>query len=101
MTLRTLTLAATIALLVASQARAQSVASFVVADDDGYGIESCLETDAACGQPVATAWCVANGYARSIDYRKQTQADITGDLTAPTQIAAVAQPSAIIVTCER
>jgi hypothetical protein len=99
MTLRSIVFAIT--LLAAPSAFAQNIASFVVADDDGYGVDSCLQSGSSCGQPVATAWCVANGYQRSIDFRPQTAADVTGTLSGPTQIAAVAGSAAIIITCEK
>ena len=99
MTLRTLALAA--ALLAAPSAFAQDIGSFVVANDDGYGVDTCLQSGEACGQPIATAWCVANGYQRSIDFRPQSQADVVGSIAGPTKIAAVASSSAVIITCER
>jgi hypothetical protein len=98
MTLRTFAIA--LALLAAPPALAQNLASFVVANDDGYGVDTCLTSGAACGQPVATAWCVANGYQRSIDFRPQTAADMTGDIAGPTRIAA-REPSAVVITCEK
>src|SRR6476646_4012673 len=55
MTLRSIALA--VALLAAPSAYAQDIASFVVANEDGYGIDACLQSGSSCGQPVATAWC--------------------------------------------
>lgn len=94
------TLLVTFALLAAPPAFAQNIASFVVANDDGYGVDTCLTSGAACGKPIATAWCVANGYDRSVDIRPQTAADITGDISGPTQVAA-AEPAAVVITCEK
>ncbi|MDQ0394260.1 hypothetical protein [Labrys monachus] len=88
------------ALAAATPACAQNIASFVVPNDDGYGVDACLESGNACGQPIATEWCVANGYSRAINYRQQTAADITGSIRQPTEIAA-AQPHAIVITCEK
>ena len=99
MTPRIIAIAA--ALLATTPALAQDVASFVVANDDGYGADACLESGGACGQPIATAWCVANGYHSSIDFRPQTAADMTGTIDTPTRIAAVTGSSAIIITCEK
>jgi hypothetical protein len=99
MILRTLTTA--IALLAASPALAQNIASFVVANDDGYGVDTCLQSGSACGMPIATAWCVANGFARTVEFRAQTAADLTGSIDEPTQIAAVSVPDAVIITCAR
>jgi hypothetical protein len=107
MTLRILAFAATllaapaIAFTLGASAQAQNVASFVVANDDGYGVDTCLESGGACGEEVATAWCVANGYVRSTAIRRQTQTDITGKLGGPTQVAAAVDPRAVVITCER
>jgi hypothetical protein len=98
MTLRTISLLGALAL--ATPAFAQNVASFVVSNDDGYGVDTCLENGSACGQPIATEWCVANGYTKAIDYRKQDAADITGSISGPTRVAAV-PPHAVVITCEK
>jgi len=98
MTLRPLALLA--ALAAATPAYAQNIASFVVPNDDGYGVDACLESGSACGQPIATEWCVANGYSRAVGFRQQTAADITGTIRQPTEVAA-AQPNAIVITCEK
>lgn len=99
MTLRSLALAA--ALLAAPSAYAQNLESFVVADDDGYGVDSCLESGGSCAQPIATAWCVANGYSHSVGIRPQTAADVTGSISGPTQVASIALPHAVVITCEK
>lgn len=83
MNLRTLSFVAA-GLLCAGPAFAQNVASFVVNADDGYGVDTCLESGAPCGKPVATEWCVANGYDRAIAFRRQAEADITGSISGPT-----------------
>ena len=84
----------------ASPAFAQNVESFIVDNDDGYGVDSCLESGASCGQPIANAWCEANGYTAAVAFRKQTAADITGSIDGPTEVAAVA-PHAVIITCQK
>src|SRR5580704_6889184 len=82
MTLRTISLLGALAL--ATPAFAQNVASFVVSNDDGYGVDTCLE----------------NGYTKAVDYRKQDAADITGSISGPTRVAAV-PPHAVVITCEK
>ena len=98
MTFRTLAFA--FALTAATPAFAQNISSFVVANDDGYGVDSCLQSGSACGEAVATSWCVANGYLRAIDFRQQTDADITGEIDGPTQVASTGAPH-VVITCER
>ena len=84
----------------ASPAFAQNVESFIVDNDDGYGVDSCLESGASCGQPIANAWCEANGYSQAIEFRKQTPADVTGSIDEPTQVATV-QQHAVVITCQK
>jgi hypothetical protein len=99
MILRTVALA--LALFAATPALAQNAASFVIANDDGYGVDTCLESGSPCGQPIANAWCVANGYDHSIGFRPQTAADVTGSIAEPTQVASVTTSHAVVITCEK
>lgn len=98
MKIRTLVLLA--AFGVATPALAQNVESFIVANDDGYGVDTCLLTGADCGQTIANAWCVANGYDHAVSFRKQVPADVTASITEPTAVAN-ADPHAVIITCQK
>src|SRR5580765_218273 len=100
MNLRTLFLIAA-SLAFAGPALAQNVASFVVSNDDGYGVDTCLESGSPCGQPIATEWCLANGYARAVAFRRQAETDITGAINGPTQVAAATLPHSVVITCEK
>lgn len=84
-----------------SAAGAQTLDSFVVSDDDGYGVDSCTAGAETCSHAVATAWCVANGYERSMSVRPAQAADITGSISGPTRIAATDEAGGVVITCER
>jgi len=44
---------------------------FVLAADDGYGVEDCLVGGHECGQTVADAWCEAHGQGNAIAFGVQ------------------------------
>ncbi len=41
---------------------------FVIAANDGYGVQECLAEAGPCGQVVADAWCEAHGLGRALRY---------------------------------
>lgn len=49
-------------------ARAQGPQEYVVAANDGYGLEDCLAAGSQCGQVVADAWCEAHGHGHALAY---------------------------------
>ena len=57
--------------------------TFIVANNaDGYGIDRCLATGAACGAAAAAAYCRSRDYNRAASYRRLDRDEITG--TVPT-----------------
>lgn len=91
---------AVVAFLANGGAQAQNVASFVVADDDGYGVDTCLTSGDSCGKVVATAWCVANGYTHALDFRRAAADEVTGSVATPTKVAA-SDVDSVVITCEK
>jgi hypothetical protein len=83
-------LAALAALLLTSGAQAESQAEkqpdrrlFVIANDaDGYGVDRCLASSAACGTTVANAYCHSHEYAQALSFRKVEPEDISGAISA-------------------
>ncbi len=56
---------------------------FVIANNsDGYGIDRCLATGAACGAVVATAYCRSREFSQAASYRRADRAEITGVVPA-------------------
>ena len=52
---------------------------FIIANDaDGYGIDRCLSSGAACGDTVANSYCHAHEFTQALSFRKVDRDDITG-----------------------
>ena len=52
---------------------------FIVANNaDGYGIDRCLATGAACGAAAAAAYCRSRDYNQAASYRRLDRDEITG-----------------------
>ncbi|HMN71720.1 MAG TPA: hypothetical protein PKA55_07610 [Rhodoblastus sp.] len=89
-----------------NQAQAAGRNSFVINDNEGYGITECLTNGTACGRVVADAWCEAHGYGQSVSFGRAD--DVTGAIKSETQEdAAKVQPIAnqvksgsLVVTCD-
>ena len=53
--------------------------TFIVANNaDGYGIDRCLATGAACGAAAAAAYCRSRDYNKAASYRRLDRDEITG-----------------------
>ena len=50
--------------------------SFIVAANDGYGIQDCLGEGGECGRVVADAWCEAHGHGAALTFGRAD--DVTG-----------------------
>ena len=48
--------------------RAEGAHSFIVAANDGYGVQDCLGEGGECGRVVADAWCEAHGHGAALAY---------------------------------
>jgi len=64
--------------------------SFVIAANDGYGVEECLAGSNECGQVVADAWCEAHGHGAAISFGLRSA--FSG---APTKVSATSEPYVI------
>jgi hypothetical protein len=52
---------------------------FIIANNaDGYGVDRCLATGAACGSAAATAYCQTHEFNKALSFRKVDRDDITG-----------------------
>ena len=52
---------------------------FIIANNpDGYGVDRCLATGAACGVAVATAYCKSRDFSQAASFRRVERDDITG-----------------------
>ena len=57
--------------VVSVQPAAADPVEFVLAANDGYGVEDCLLGARECGQTVADAWCEAHGQGNAIRFGLQ------------------------------
>ena len=60
---------------------------FILANQaDGYGVDNCLASGAACGKTVANSYCRSHEFAQAKSFRKVSRDDITGAI--PTDASA-------------
>lgn len=50
--------------------------AFIIAANDGYGIDDCLAEGGECGRAVADAWCQAHGHVTALSFGRAE--DVTG-----------------------
>ncbi len=89
-----------------SQVQAADRNSFVINDNEGYGITECLTNGTACGRIVADAWCEAHGHGQAVAFGRAD--DVTGAVKPDTQddkaklqtVANQVRANSLIVTCE-
>lgn len=68
----------TFAALAATAAQAEKRIFIISNNSDGYGIDRCLATGAACGAAAASAYCRSREFAQAASYRKVDREEITG-----------------------
>lgn len=69
--------------------------TFVIADNDGYGIMDCVVEGKSCARVVADAWCEAHGFSAAKSFGPAS--DITGAI--PVSTAAKAPAGAALIAC--
>jgi hypothetical protein len=69
-------------LLGAGSAHAEKRVFVIANNDDGYGIDRCLASGAACGEAAANSYCRSHEYGHALSYRKVDRDDITGAIPA-------------------
>jgi hypothetical protein len=77
---------------------------FIIANsEDGYGIDRCLASGAACGEAAASAYCRAHSFAQALSYRKVDRDDITGAIpeTGPGACHGGRCDDFVAITCTR
>jgi hypothetical protein len=65
-------------LLTAAAAHAEKRMFIIANDADGYGVDRCLSSGAACGETVANTYCRAHEFTQALSFRKVDRDDITG-----------------------
>ncbi len=58
---------------------------FIIANEsDGYGVDRCLASSAACGAAAAAAYCRSKEFAQAASYRRVDRDEITGAVPVTT-----------------
>ena len=70
-----LLLAALVGLGPAASARAEGAHEYIIAANDGYGLEDCLAVGSECGRVVADAWCEAHGHGHALNFGPRSAVD--------------------------
>ena len=80
----------------------QDPRTFIMPEDDGYGVGDCLAggTGSACGRIVADAWCESKGFAKAKSFGRGDDGDVTG--SSRTQAGRANPPTLrlIVITCD-
>jgi hypothetical protein len=69
---------AALLLAAAAAAHAEKHLFIIPGGADGYGVDHCLTSGAACGETVANTYCHSHEYAQALSFRKVDRDDITG-----------------------
>jgi hypothetical protein len=75
--------------------RAGEAHSFIIAANDGYGIQDCLGEGGECGRVVADAWCEAHGHGAALAFGRAD--DGAGAISVAATPATGAEP--YVVSC--
>ncbi|CAN0357969.1 unnamed protein product [Phaeothamnion confervicola] len=77
--MRSLLAIASLALLLGMSAAQAEKRIFIIANNaDGYGVDRCLASGAACGAAAAASLCKARQFTQAVSYRKVDRDEITG-----------------------
>lgn len=77
---------------------------FLIDASDGYGIDACIASGAACGQAMADAWCRVHDYERAIGFGAVKSDAVLGMVGgAPVRTACYGSKcqDAVAITCTR
>jgi hypothetical protein len=66
------------ALFAAGAAQAERRVFVIANNGDGYGVDRCLASGAACGEAAANSYCRNHEYSQALSFRKVDRDDITG-----------------------
>jgi hypothetical protein len=73
------------AVLAATPAQAERRIFIIANNADGYGVDRCLATGAACGVAVATAYCKSREFLQAQSFHKVDREEITGAVRAASE----------------
>ena len=75
--------------------------TFMIPDNDGYGVGECLAAGPAsgCGRIVADAWCESKGYAKAVTFGKGDPTEVTGSVPEQASDDGARTPGVVMITC--
>lgn len=85
------------AVIPVAAAQSAAVSTYVVSDQEGYGVVDCLAQKSECGRIVADAWCESHGHRAARAYGPSE------DVTAAVPASETRQPlpvGATIISCD-
>lgn len=87
----------------AAAAQAEKRVFIIPGGSDGYGVDHCLASGAACGAAAANAYCHSHDYGQALSYRKVDRDDITGAIpsSGPGSCRGANCDEFVAITCSR
>jgi hypothetical protein len=79
-----------------SGAQAASTRTYVISDEDGYGVIECLVQKSDCGKVVADSWCESHGHGPATAFGRAD--DVTASIATDAPRPAI-KPDAAMVAC--
>lgn len=75
--------------------------TFMIPDNDGYGVGECLAAGPAsgCGRIVADAWCESKGFAKAVTFGKGDPTEVTGSVPEQKSDKGAQTPGVVMITC--
>ncbi|MGL4494568.1 MAG: hypothetical protein ACRCUX_02065 [Beijerinckiaceae bacterium] len=75
--------------------------TFLIPDNDGYGVGECLAAGpvSGCGRIVADAWCESKGFAKAVTFGKGDPTEVTGSVPEQKTAQGPATPGVVMITC--
>jgi uncharacterized low-complexity protein len=91
------------ALAVSTAAQAENRTFIIANESDGYGVDRCLASGAACGAAAAAAYCQSKEFAKAASFSKVERGEITGAASSAAVGACRtgACPEFIAIVCTR
>ena len=87
----------------ATAAQAEKRVFIIAGNADGYGVNHCLASGAACGEAAANSYCRSHEFGAALSFRKVDRDDITGAIpqSGPGSCHGANCDNFVAITCTR
>ena len=87
----------------ATDAQAEKRVFIIGGNSDGYGVNHCLSSGAACGEAAANSYCRSHEFGAALSFRKVDRDDITGAIpqNGPGSCHGANCDNFVAITCTR